>query len=54
MQGKHVYPYIPSPLVFTMKYSAFLICSSMSTFSTSRALTLESPSSLLPLLLHCE
>lgn len=54
MLGKHIYPYIPSPLVFTMKYSAFLICSSTSTFSKSRALTVKSLSALPPLLLHFE
>lgn len=54
MLGKHIYPYIPSPLVFTMKYSAFLICCSTSTFSKSRALTVKSLSALPPLLLHFE
>lgn len=59
MLGKHIYPYIPSPLVFTMKYSAFLICSSTSTFSKSafsksRAPTVKSLSALPPLLLHFE
>lgn len=53
MLGKHIYPYIPSPLVFTMKYSAFLICPSTA-FSKSRALTVKSLSALPQLLLHFE